>query len=222
MATQLTLSLKSARQSLYQGDITAAKQQIKTVLDQDFYHGEAWKLMYEAYKKPYDFPSFQRKFTAKFYPQRLSQVPFCPDCQEIFPTQSHVCPTCGYGASENIRLSPPSANLEKPKNPQTTQVFPNQLSSKPKWPLWLAMAAGVLAMLSFQNAWGFFMGFWVGAGYVGFVWLYIRGYMRELFGCMILAGGAPFWFPIFFGAIILAIAYYMPMYPVVNVRVIGE
>jgi len=52
--------------------------------------------------------------------------------------------------------------------------------------------------------------FWCIPGYIGAVWLMKKGYIGELTGCAVAAGGMLILFPAVLGPILLAAAYFLP------------
>lgn len=133
-------------------------------------------------------------------------------------TPEHVSGSERVSTSERVVVVTPDGRGAGVANP----------SGKSKAPLWWALGLGLFILYVLNSGvtasgesfdlgelffWTFFS-LWVSSGYVGMVWLFRRGYMTEMLGCMFMAGGAPLWFPAFFGAIILGIAYSLPLYPV--------
>lgn len=51
---------------------------------------------------------------------------------------------------------------------------------------------------------------WVAAGYIGAVWLMLKGYFGQLVGCAIMAGGLPILLPAVAGPIFLIAAMVLP------------
>lgn len=56
----------------------------------------------------------------------------------------------------------------------------------------------------------FFIILWVASGYIGALWLMLKGYTLELIGCAILAGGLPILLPAVVGPIFLLAAWLLP------------
>jgi hypothetical protein len=54
------------------------------------------------------------------------------------------------------------------------------------------------------------MALWAIPGYVGAVWLAMKGYTMELIGCTILAGGVPILLPAVLGPLMLLAAWLLP------------
>jgi len=51
---------------------------------------------------------------------------------------------------------------------------------------------------------------WIISGYIGALWLMLKGYTGELIGCAIMAGGAPILLPAVVGPIFLLAAIFLP------------
>jgi len=54
------------------------------------------------------------------------------------------------------------------------------------------------------------VGLWMLSGYVGALWLFLKGYWLELVGCAIVAGGLPCLLPAVVGPIFLVLAFVIP------------
>jgi pilus assembly protein CpaE len=117
MSENKTELLSDAQRALERGDRQLASSLLDRVLQQDFLNAIAWDLLHEEFGPRMTLNRFRKKFTEKYYPDKLSLLeatgPVFEDVDDEF--DESVRQSDRFGRSRRVQTEPLTADGSKPR-----------------------------------------------------------------------------------------------------------